>query len=350
MIRSPRILLIRRDNIGDLACTTPLFGALRRRFPDAYLCALVTSYNRAVLDHHPALDKVVAYTKAKHLDPGESVIRCHLDRLRLLLALRRERFDYCVLAAPGYQKRALSLARMVGACHVVGFVEEGKPHSALIDRPVPWHFDPDQSETEDVWGLARAFGIDGPPGRLEVRPAPSATARLQSKIAAFQAGGRLTGIHLSARKPSQRWPGERFVELMRLLRREHGCRFMLLWSPGSAGNPRHPGDDEKAAEVLAMADDLPVLPVNTESLEELIAAISLCDDFICADGGAMHLAAGTGKPIVCLFGDSDAKRWRPWGVPYRLLQTPSRSVAEIGPAEVAAAYTSLRQEMENTAS
>lgn len=349
---APRILLIRRDNIGDLACTTPLFSALRRRFPQAYLCALVTSYNRAVLDHHPALDKVVAYTKAKHLDPGESVIGCHLERLRLLLALRGERFDYCVLAAPGYQKRALSLARLVGARHVVGFVEEGKSHSTLIDRPVPWRFDPAQSETEDVWGLARAFGIEGSPGGLEVTPAPSTTAQLQSRIATFHAGnGRLIGVHLSARKPSQRWPGERFVELLRLLHRQHGCRFMLLWSPGSADNPRHPGDDEKAAEVLAMVgDDLSVLPVKTESLEELIAAISLCDDFICADGGAMHLAAGTGKPIICLFGDSDAKRWRPWGVPYRLLQTPNRSVAEIGAAEVAAAYTSLRQEMEKAAS
>lgn len=343
--QAPRILLIRRDNIGDLACTTPLIDALRQHYPQAHLCALVTSYNRAVLEHHPALNQVVAYTKAKHLDPGESVLACHWQRLRLLLGLRRQRFDYCVLAAPGYQKRSLSLARWIGARHVVGFVEEGKAHAALIDRPVPWHFDSSLSETEDVWGLARAFAIEGPPGKLTVVPAPASVAHLSPKVQSLRArGGRVVGIHLSARKPSQRWPTEHFVELMRRLRLEHGCSFMLLWAPGTADNPRHPGDDEKAAAVLAAGEDLPLQPVPTHELEDLIAAISLCDDFICADGGAMHLAAATGKPIVCLFGHSDVVRWRPWGVPYRLLQAPSKDVMDIPVDEAVLAYASLRRE------
>lgn len=35
--RAPRILILRRDNIGDLACTTPLLEALRARLPRAWL-------------------------------------------------------------------------------------------------------------------------------------------------------------------------------------------------------------------------------------------------------------------------------------------------------------------------
>ncbi|MBI2317053.1 MAG: lipopolysaccharide heptosyltransferase family protein, partial [Betaproteobacteria bacterium] len=60
-----------------------------------------------------------------------------------------------------------------------------------------------------------------------------------------------------------------------------------------------------------------------------------------ADGGAMHLAAGLGKPIVCLFGDSGAERWHPWGVPHQLLQAPSREVADISVEAVVQAYTAL---------
>lgn len=343
---SPRILLIRRDNIGDLACTTPLLDALRQRFPDAHLCALVTSYNRAVLEHHPALNQVFAYTKAKHLDLGESVLACHWQRLRLLLRLRWMRFDYCVLAAPGYQKRSLGLARFIAARHVVGFVEEGKSHSSLIDCPVPWHFDPELSETEDVWGLARAFAIGGRPGPLSLRPSSEALMEVAKSLAGMPEQGRLVGIHLSARKPSQRWPAERYVELMAQLHHENGCRFMLLWSPGAADNPRHPGDDEKAATVMAACAGLPVLPLPTHTLEQLIAAIARCDEFICPDGGAMHLAAALGKPIVCLFGHSDAKRWRPWGTSYRLLQPPTHNVADIEVVEVTAAYAALRHEQE----
>ena len=38
-----RILLVRRDNIGDLACTTPAIAALRQHYPNAEIAALVNS-------------------------------------------------------------------------------------------------------------------------------------------------------------------------------------------------------------------------------------------------------------------------------------------------------------------
>jgi hypothetical protein len=55
--------------------------------------------------------------------------------------------------------------------------------------------------------------------------------------------------------------------------------------------------------------------------------------------------AGLGLPIVCLFGNSGAQRWRPWGVPYRLLQKPSADVADIGVGEVVAAFNALRADI-----
>mgnify|MGYP003353756482 CR=1 FL=1 len=33
--RTPSLLILRRDNIGDLACTTPLVEAIRQRLLDA---------------------------------------------------------------------------------------------------------------------------------------------------------------------------------------------------------------------------------------------------------------------------------------------------------------------------
>ena len=56
-----RILVVRRDNIGDLVCTTPLIRALRQRYPDARIDALVNSYNLPVVAHNPDLDNAYAY-------------------------------------------------------------------------------------------------------------------------------------------------------------------------------------------------------------------------------------------------------------------------------------------------
>jgi heptosyltransferase III len=66
---------------------------------------------------------------------------------------------------------------------------------------------------------------------------------------------------------------------------------------------------------------------------------------VCADGGAMHLAAALGVPIVALFGDSDPTRWHPWGVPHRVLQHASHEVVAIGCGEVVTAFDDLVDEL-----
>ena len=70
---------------------------------------------------------------------------------------------------------------------------------------------------------------------------------------------------------------------------------------------------------------------------------TLADRVICPDGGAMHIAAALGKPILCFFGDSDAMHWHPWGVPYRLLQPDSRDAADISLAAALQAFRELQQ-------
>ena len=321
-----RILVVRRDNIGDLVCTTPLISALRQRFPDAWLGALVNSYNAPVLQGNPDLDEVFAYRKLKHRELGDSLLACLWARYRLITALRREALDYVVLA--GNAARAMRLARLLRPKGVVaGTAAGGSPDVAI--EAGKGH------EVEITFSLARAFGIDGPPPAPSVFPGQTVVARMRSELAARVPGAsRWVGIHISARKPSQRWPLERFAELAREIARQGNVGMLLFWSPGPQTDPRHPGDDEKAQRLGLELRNLPLVPVPTPNLGELIAGLSLCDRVICSDGGAMHLAAALAKPIVCLFGQSDAARWHPWGVPYELLQPASRDVRDIGLGDV----------------
>ena len=88
----------------------------------------------------------------------------------------------------------------------------------------------------------------------------------------------------------------------------------------------------------------PLVAYRTEALRELIAALAACDYAICADGGALHLAAALGKPVVALFGDTPPERWRPWGVRHRVLRPASRDVADLDVDQVVAAFRELRAE------
>ena len=323
-----RILVIRRDNIGDLVCTTPLFSALRRRFPDAHIAALVNSYNAPVLRGNSDVDEICVYRKAKHRNAGESKLAVWLETLALMIRLRRRKFDLAIVATPAYQAAALRFARWVGAKRVVAFEQERDAAHAGA-----------RHETEEVMRLLRPLGIDEAPGAVRV----FADARLAARITLPNGDGPLVALHISARKPAQRWPLERYAALAHALYASHGARFLLFWSPGGEGQAQHPGDDDKAKRLAALCNDLPLVATPTHRLAELIAGLSCCDFVICSDGGAMHLAAGLGKPMICFFGNSGAHRWHPWGVTHELLQPPSRDVGDVTLDDVLCAFSRLER-------
>jgi ADP-heptose:LPS heptosyltransferase len=137
-------------------------------------------------------------------------------------------------------------------------------------------------------------------------------------------------------------PTESVVALIRRLHAERGARFLLFWSPGAPDDPRHPGDDAKARAILdAVGTTAPLVPWRTQELKELVAGLACCDQVLCSDGGALHIAAALDKPIVALFGKSDAPRWYPWAVPHELLQPPSLDVKDISVDQVCDAFARL---------
>ena len=339
---APSILVIRRDNIGDLVCTTPLIHALRKHFPKARLSVLVNSYNRPVVENNPDIDVIYAYMKAKHREPGQSVLGVLWKRLQLMRELRRQRFDYAIIAGAHFLPRGMRLARAIKPKHIVGFTEPGKRGIEHIDTGVTYTQPKPLHEAEDVFRLLAPLGISGEPPAMRLFPAAAAVASAQSALRAKHlALDNLIGVHISARKPLNRWPAENFADLIRRLHQAHGADFMLFWSPGSVANPRHPGDDEKAQQIMDAVKDIPVLAYPTDSLDQLIAGLAQCRAVVCSDGGAMHIAAALGKPILCFFGKSDKTRWYPWKAPHVLLQPPSLNVADIGVDEASRAFDQL---------
>jgi ADP-heptose:LPS heptosyltransferase len=250
-------LIIRRDNIGDLLCTTPLMRALRLRFPSARISALVNSYNAPVLAGNRDLDAVHSYEKLKHLPAGRSRTRALVDRLGMILTLRRRRADFAILAAPGFQQSALRFARLVAPRHVIGYSGPGgSVDMAIEDRP-----DARLHEVERCFRLLEPLGISGKPPAMSLAAEGGELAAIRARpgwAALAPAEGPLVGLHISARKQPQRWPVERFAQLAHRLRVSHGARFLLFWAPGRTDNALHPGDDEKAAALTAQLPDLPL--------------------------------------------------------------------------------------------
>jgi ADP-heptose:LPS heptosyltransferase len=340
-----RILVIRRDNIGDLVLTTPLIHALREHFPQAWIGALTNSYNAPVLAGNPDLDAVYAYDKAKHR-PERARVAVAAATAGLLLELRRQRVDLAILAGPGYQRQAAGLVRWIAARAVLGFAEPGQRRH--LTMAVDYGAGTQLHAAADVFRLLAPLGIQGAPGPCRMYVDAGARAQITAQLAGRMPpiGGPLVALHISARRARQQWPAERHARVVTELHRLLGCTVMLLWAPGPADDPRHPGDDAKALQVRALVPaDVPLAAMPTADLQTLAAALAICDLMVCADGGAMHVATALGKPVVALFGDSPAHRWHPWGVPYTVVQAPGGDLADLAAEPVIAACAALLQQL-----
>jgi ADP-heptose:LPS heptosyltransferase len=311
----PRILILRRDNIGDLVCTTPLIDALRARYPQAWLGALVNSYNADVLAGNPALDAVHVYEKLKHR--SGSLLSNLFKRLKLASSLRGAKLDYVL--APSAWPQALKMAARLKAANV------------LSSSPL-WESDP-RHEVERAFSLGAALGVHGAPGPMRIFPDAATVAAMRTTVPARRP---LVAIHISARQEIRRWPLQRYAALAKELARS--AAVMLLWSPGAANDPRHPGDDAAARSFPEMEN---LAKVATPDLRSLIAALSLADRVICPDGGAMHVAAALGKPMLALWADSPVGRWEPWQVPHRVVRPESKNLADLELGPVLDAYAAL---------
>jgi ADP-heptose:LPS heptosyltransferase len=321
------ILVIRRDNIGDLVCTTPLLTALRTRFPGARIGVLANSYNAPVLAGNKDVDDVHPYRKLKHR-ADMNVISALAGRVSQLWALRCKRFDLVVVAGGAHDRRGKALAKIVSAGKI-----------ACSDLPVVG-----QHEVERTFTAARVLGVEGDIPLLSITPDRESVDHAREAIhhAGLVGVRPLVAMHISARRPLQRWPAEGFANLAIALHEKHQAATVLFWSPGASNHPEHPGDDEKAKRIVDLvAGKAPLIPWPTNELKDLIGGLAACDAVICSDGGAMHIAAALGKPIVCFFGDSQVDRWRPWGVSHTVVQSESHRVSDLTVAEVTSAACAM---------
>lgn len=340
-----RILIIRRDNIGDLVCTTPAIGALRQHYPDAEIAALVNSYNADVLCGNPNLDHVFVYQKLKHAGGFASRLKAMAERLKLIAQLRRWKPDVTILAKASYERHGLNFARQIGAKNIIGYVPADLSQAkGLPDIQLPTPAFTALHEVEAVNQLLAPLGINDALGPLQVFPDASAVAALNARI---PAATKRIALHISAREPERRWGVANFMVLTQhILATQPDTQILLFWSPGKADDPQHPGDDEAAVRLIETVQSDRLIPMPTQNLTELIAALSLCDLFIGTDGGAMHLVVALDKKILALFENLPGKlhHWYPWRAPNQVVHSADAKkpeIAQINQAQVREALSLL---------
>ena len=342
-----KILFIRRDNIGDLICTTPAIHAVREKYPDIKIGILINTYNADVVANNPDTDEVYIYEKAKHTE-YKNRFSVWFSNAKLLLKIQKERYDVAI-ACGNYSPHLARYAFLTGARTRIGYAPRDKK-SFYYNLPVD---EPKETLHEVVasFKLLEPLGIDGEPSSLVLKPSADEMEKVFTNILGQASRPRykhsgagithhgLIAMHISSRRKENRWGAEKFIELGNKLAKLYNVKPMILWSPGDSKNSYHPGDDETAKEIEEKMETKPFL-CRTTRLRELISALSICKLVICLDGGAMHIAAALGKPILTIWGSTDRRRWTPWKAESIILQK-GRNADDVCVEEALAGFDEL---------
>lgn len=292
------ILLVRADQLGDLAISVPAIQRLRALFPDARLTVLLTADNAPFADACGLFDELIVIPFADDPSLGRRALAGD-EQHRLAERLRAARFDLAIDLGEGAQSRLLLLlaeARFsFGFRHgdhgwlSASFELNGRDPADGLEVIPP---------ARKLMALVDALGAMRAPPPSVPLPSPPDLSLLQRH--GLAPGERYILIHAGARLAYSRWP--HMAALMRLLL-ERTDLPLLVFTHGSEAELPAGLTPDQAGRLRIVPQPLP--------FGEFDALLAGCAVMVGNDSGPKHLAALRGTKVVSLH--MARLNWNEWG-------------------------------------
>ncbi len=283
--RTALVLLL--PGLGDALAAGPILRGLSR---EAWTVDAVTMHP-PVSEYLRAL-RIVRRVVELPLRPRAS------DAMRAIAALRRNRYDACILPFPATRWQYAAIARGAGAKHL--FLHEYGGAASAIARTarnvrVPLRGGHRLAEN---LRLARAAGLASDPAELEYW--------VPSSWHSERRAGTL-GIHPGSMaykgNEVKRWPYERFAALAHA-QSAKGRSVWFFLGPHEVDEARRAEQDFRQCAGIS---------IIREPLVEAARRLAECEVFVGNDAGFSHLAAGLGVKTLALYGMTSEIRGAPIG-------------------------------------
>ena len=276
-----RILVLRTDRIGDMALTTAALQDLRAHFRHARITVLAQAAPLALLEHDPAVDR------------------------RVLLAGRRlpeelaGRFDLAIDFTSDEALWGSRLAAQSRATWRIGLARAGREAFFTLASPPARAR---RSIVELNRDLLAALGVPRSTTAPRLVVTDEERHRALARAAALGSAAPRVVVHPGAHYETQRWPAERYAEVIARLTERAGASCLVLTGPG----------EEPIAR--GIADRTPdALLAGPVTVREMMALVGTADLFLGNNSGPLHVASALGVPTLSVAGPTDLSRFAPAG-------------------------------------
>lgn len=283
-----KIALFLPNWIGDAVMATPALRALRKRFAQAEMVAVLRPYVADVIAGLDLVDRSIVHTPKGRSRDNRG--------WRFVRQLQREQFDVAVLFPNSL--RTAFIAWCSGANRRVGFARDGRRH-LLTDPLEPQPRSVPNPVIDEYLRLAEHLGCD----TSDLRTEAFVSSHDERELARFwkQFDPRLTAKGVICLNPggafgsSKHWPTEYFADLARRIVDHLGRTVLVLCGPAERDEARQIVHQAARERVVSLAD----FPTSIGLTKAAVRALEL---LVTTDSGPRHFAQPFGIPAVTLFG------------------------------------------------
>lgn len=316
-----KILLVRNDNIGDVILTTPLFEAIKQKYPDAYLAVLCAGYSKEPLIDSPFIDKLYIYEKSKHHKGLVKKVKCWLGQIKMILDIQKEKYDFAIGIRSSFSRSNADLVLASFAKNrVIRLPKNGKKpfgFNHFIENDII-----NKHEVECSFDCLDPLGIKNNNNKPYIFIPQDIKNSVLEKITELNIK-EFIAFHITARIEPDKWDVQKWLSLADMLCNK--IPIIITAAPNS--------EEAKTAKEFCKTKNN-IFFVDTPSLKYLAFLIKISKLYIAVNGGAMHLGAAMGTPLLALLGDFNLNEWHPYGCEYRYLQPKSFFCNDIATKDV----------------
>ncbi|ODS34154.1 MAG: putative heptosyltransferase [Candidatus Scalindua rubra] len=302
-----KILIMEAGGIGDIIMSTPVLRALRERFSNSDITLLTVPRTAQALNIKHYANRILYFKQeAFSKGPSKSIYKQIFSNLKLLLGLRKERFDMMVdLEAIETWKSSLLryiFYKSVGAKNKVGRNSDGK--GFFLDVKVHDDLFGTVHEVDRKLLIARELGADTNNTKQEFSISSEDREFINNWLldSGVDDNRTVVAIQPGAFVPTRQWKSQRFIEVGKRLCQKYGAQIIL--TGGNNDNVVYEIKDE-------LKDAKPILAIGF-SLGRLGALLERVQLFISNDTGPFHIADAINTPFVVIFGPENFHRYGPY--------------------------------------
>lgn len=328
-----KILVIKRDKLGDLLLATPMLAHLKTRLPHAEVHLLANDYNAWVAEGNTDIDRCWIYRRVRN---GRRIsLRAAFGLLLQNFALRRARFDWVIVANGEDSPRAIARGLTIRGLRCVAYCSDPARYRGLSD---PLAIQPGMHEMDRLLAMLAPLGIAPPQAPIQphyvLPPQAAEFARAWRGARGIADRGYIV-LGLGARRPKKQPSTAQILRWSTHFKTTWGLDTVFMWTPGTSDNPLYPGDDEVAQPVLDAC--MPHIHPFRGPIREALGLIWSSRTSLFPDSGLMHFAAASPGGVLGFFAETDVSpspvQWAPRGPKADFLEA-DKSVPELADALV----------------